>query len=131
MKDANETDRAATHRRDGAGDWPNKQAEIVTTQEVWMSGQNFPALEYLWLSGNKLNSLKFNSNQVPKLKQLYLVGNLDYRATISAAHGLQRIDITNATALTLLDVGGNNARSLSTIVTPSSRCASASLTCRW
>ena len=36
MKDANETDRAATHRRDGAGDRSNKQAEIAVAVD-WLS----------------------------------------------------------------------------------------------
>ena len=99
---------------------------------VWMSGQNFPQLEDLWLSGNKLRTLQFNRGQVPKLKSLYLDNNKLHKFATTHALAFLRVDISNAGALTMLDVGGNNAASLNDIVRPSNVCSTRSgLTCKW
>ena len=57
---------------------------------VWMSGRNFPQLEDLWLSGNKLKTLKFNSGQVPKLKSLYLDNNKQHKFATNHAQAFLR-----------------------------------------
>ena len=112
----------------------NELSNVGSNSEpaVWMSGRNFPQLEHLWLSGNKLNTLQFNSGQVPKLKSLYLDNNKDYKFALQSYEAFTRVDISNAGALTMLDVGGNNAASLNDIVRPSNVCSTRSgLTCKW
>ena len=76
---------------------------------VWMSGQSFPQLEMLRLSGNKHDTLTFNSNQVPRLIRLHVDNNKDKKFATARGDSLYRIDIRNLSRLTYLDVRINNA----------------------
>ena len=99
--------------------------------EVLWSAIRFPELRDLRLSGNKLDYLKFESNQVPNLGRLWLKYNRDSIYSTDYAQALNWVDISNAPNLTLLDVRGNFADDLTQIVLPANACSNRSgLTCK-
>ncbi len=93
-------------------------------EAVLWSGIRFSQLEILHLSGNKLDTLKFESNQVPKLARLYLDHNKDYKFALLNSEAFISLNRSNAPNLTYIDLRGNNGSA--SMVT--SRCSSG-MTC--
>ena len=95
----------------------------ATNEDVFISNKSFPELKILWLSGNKLQTLQFNSGQVPKLEALYLENNWQHRSGPAYVNPFKSVNITNAPVLEYLDLRNTDAscpsRSGLTCVNPS------------
>ncbi|MDE2838705.1 MAG: leucine-rich repeat domain-containing protein [Chloroflexota bacterium] len=74
------------------------------------SSSSRPQLKILWLSGNRLRTLQFNSNQMPRLEALYLDNNgKGARVPLNFQLPFHAVNISNAPRLEYLDLRNTNA----------------------